>query len=384
MDIEQKKLSDEEIETLIRKEMAEGIKLSKCKKCGCMNEALKNLKNNIATANINKYSELIKDFDGWEKKMESIKYSCLGCEHCYPAAAMNIFNEYFPEKADTLQLDCSFEAKDDKWPIVAGEYYAFCGGDYCPVAVSTLGDSDLADRLAQNHPKELCIVGKTETENIGIDKVIKNTITNPTIKYLLLVGKEPMGHKSGETFLALSKYGIDDNKKVIGSTGKRPILRNVSEIEINAFIKQVEIVDMIGITDENIIIDKIIELSANKNSVTKGKGCGCVSCDDEKIIVEFEKLEFIQAKEPTNIIMDKAGYFVILTMPEKNIINVEHYSYDNTLLRVIEGKDARSIYWTIINNNLITLLSHAAYIGKELEKAELSLKYGFKYIQDGA
>jgi len=27
-------------------------------------------------------------------------------------------------------------------------------------------------------------------------------------------------------------------------------------------------------------------------------------------------------------------------------------------------------------------LSHAAYLGRELAKAEFSLKYGFKYIQD--
>lgn len=82
--------------------------------------------------------------------------------------------------------------------------------------------------------------------------------------------------------------------------------------------------------------------------------------------------------------MDKAGYFVIFPLPEKNIINVEHYSYDNTLLRVIDGKDARSIYWTIIENNWVTPLSHAAYLWKELTKAELPLKLNFRYMQDRA
>lgn len=60
-----------------------------------------------------------------------------------------------------------------------------------------------------------------------------------------------------------------------------------------------------------------------------------------------------------------------------------YYSYDNTLLRVTEGKDARSIYWTIIENNWVTLLSHTAYLGKELEEAESSLKYRFRYVLDG-
>jgi len=29
-------------------------------------------------------------------------------------------------------------------------------------------------------------------------------------------------------------------------------------------------------------------------------------------------------------------------------------------------------------------LSHAAYLGKGLVRAELTFKYGFKYVQDGA
>ncbi len=370
-----------EVINKIYSEIEEGINLLKCQQCGCMKDTLEKIK-----------ADFPSDVKKWENKIIPVKYSCLGCEHCYPAVAMNLFNEAYPEKANS-KSDCVIEVREDKWPYVAGEYYTFCGGDYCPVAVSTLGDSELAEKLSKNHPKELCIVGKTETENIGIDKVIKNTVTNPTIKYLLLVGQEPKGHKSGETFLSLSKNGVDEKMRVIGSTGKKPVLRNVSDEEINSFRNQVEVVDMIGCSDENLIADKIRELASKpntnvsylsfiekSNSSSKKTTCGCKECDDE--IVNEEKV--IQAKEPTNIIMDKAGYFVILPIQEKNIISVEHYSYDNTLLRAIEGKDSRSIYWTIVENNWVTLLSHAAYLGKELEKAELSLKLGFKYLQDGA
>lgn len=378
-----------ELVNKIQSEMEEGINLLKCQQCGCMKETIEIIKNNVSETSIQEIELIKKGIDSWENKMIPIKYSCLGCAHCYPAVAMNLFNEAFPEKISSSKLDCAFDTKNDKWPYVAGEYYAFCGGDYCPVSVSTLGDTELADRLAKNHPNELCIVGKTETENIGIDKVIKNTITNPTIKYLLLVGQEPKGHKSGETFVALSKNGVDEKMRVIGSTGKKPILRNVSVEEIDSFRRQVEVVDLIGCNDENLIVDKIKELATRKKLSPTKESCDCTVCDDEKPLLPngetaIKEIEVIQAKEPANIIMDKAGYFVILPVPEKNIINVEHYSYDNTLLRVIEGKDARSIYWTIIENNWVTLLSHAAYLGKELENAECALKLGFKYVQDGA
>lgn len=95
-------------------------------------------------------------------------------------------------------------------------------------------------------------------------------------------------------------------------------------------------------------------------------------------------MPIIQAKESIKAELDKVGYFVIIPQREKGILTGEHYSYDNKLLRVIEGRDARSIYWTLIENGWVTQLSHAAYLGKELAKAELSIKLGFKYVQDGA
>lgn len=379
----------------INSELAEGISLKKCRQCGCMKETLKSIEKSVINSNEQDIKQLPTFIKGWKKEITEIKYSCLGCEHCYPAAALNLLNEKYPS-IDNKQLSCALEINEDKWPYIAGEFYAFCGGDYCPVAVSTLGDTELADRLAKNHPEELCIVGKTETENIGIDKVIKNTITNPTIKYLLLVGTEPKGHKSGETFVELIKNGVDDKMRVVGSTAKKPVLRNVTIEDINSFRNQVEVVNMIGCSDDNLIINMIKELAAavpeksvNQKQSAEKINCGCSSCNNEKIISKTEEtaikeIEIIQAKEPFQIIMDKGGYFVILPIPDKNTISVEHYSYDNTLLRVIEGNDARSIYWTIIENKWVTFLSHAAYLGKELTKAELSLKNGSKYVQDGA
>ena len=92
----------------------------------------------------------------------------------------------------------------------------------------------------------------------------------------------------------------------------------------------------------------------------------------------------IKAVKPEAIRLDKAGYFVIIPYKKKKNIIVEHYSYDNKLLRTIEGKSSRAIYLTIISNRWVTDLTHAAYIGKELARAELSVKKGFKFVQDGA
>ena len=45
---------------------------------------------------------------------------------------------------------------------------------------------------------------------------------------------------------------------------------------------------------------------------------------------------------------------------------------------------AGALYQTIITQHWVSELSHAAYLGKELARAELALQHGFKYVQDGA
>lgn len=370
-------LPDKDAAESIRSELSRGMTLPKCKKCGCMKKTLEALASSLSS--IPSGASLRREVEVWLEQMEPTKYACLGCAHCFPAEAMNALERAFPQVQHVAPLSRAFQASGRSWPPVAGEYSAFCDGPSCPVAVSTLGSVALAETLANNRPKELCIVGKTETENIGIDKVIKNTITNPTIRFLILAGKDSTGHQSGRTLHALSENGVDENMKVIGSPSHRPFLRNVTREEVDAFRKQVKVVDMIGCEDSGRIIAKMEELSENLGST-----CSCQACSETEEPVHVSGAQAIRANAPAQVEMDEAGYFVIIPQAEKGIITVEHYSYDNSLLRVIEGQTARSLYWTIIMNGWITQLSHAAYLGKELEKAELSMKMGFKYIQDGA
>lgn len=358
----------------IKHELRMGIKLLKCRKCGCMKNALETLMTSIPKLSSEEAGSLQSDIQNLLDKMEPLEYSCLGCRHCFAAEAMNLFQDAFPKAMDTC-VGCRLEIRES-WPPVPGEYYAFCEGMACPVAVSTLGSVELAEKLAISRPKELCIVGKTETENIGVEKVIKNTITNPTIRFLLLAGRDPEGHYSGKTLLALWKKGVDENMRVIGSPGRRPILRNVSKNEVEAFRKQVKVIDLIGCEDKDQIIKKLKELA--HTTLPLGKA------EPPKDETEVLRVEVVYAEEPREKEMDKAGYFVIIPQREKKLIIVEHYSYDNKLLRIIKGRDAKSIYWTIIKNNWVTQLSHAAYLGKELMKAELSIKIGFKYVQDAS
>ena len=58
------------------------------------------------------------------------------------------------------------------------------------------------------------------------------------------------------------------------------------------------------------------------------------------------------------------------------------------IVAVIRGKAVRGDHWddvlyTILSHGKVSLLDHAAYLGKELYKAELAIRYGRSFEQDG-
>lgn len=80
--------------------------------------------------------------------------------------------------------------------------------------------------------------------------------------------------------------------------------------------------------------------------------------------------------------MDPKGFFTIKPFPEEQLIRVRYYDEKHTLKLLIEGKSAEEIYNTIIREELISALQHAAYIGCELMKAEIAMKKNLYYVQD--
>ncbi|BAE50007.1 Tetrahydromethanopterin S-methyltransferase [Paramagnetospirillum magneticum AMB-1] len=358
----------------IHHELGTAIGLAKCRKCGCLGEFLDGLV--LAVDLPTEAMALVEEARAGRQRMEAVEYPCLGCSHCYPAVASNALAQAFPQL--DLHAACGFEIREG-WPPVPGDYFVLCHGADCTVAVSTLGDVALAARIADLKPPALCMVGKTETENIGIDKVVRNVAANPDITTLILVGQDPPGHQPGRTLLALAENGVDEAMRVIGSPGKRPILRNVTPDEVATFRQRVQIIDLIGEIDPGRIIAAIEQ---HNTPAPQKPSCGCSSCPTTSPATSEPPM--VQAGEPRSIEMDKAGYFVVLPQrPERRLL-VEHYGYDNALLRRIEGADSRTIYWTIIENGWVSQLSHAAYLGKELARAEAAMLHGYEYTQDGA
>jgi len=81
-------------------------------------------------------------------------------------------------------------------------------------------------------------------------------------------------------------------------------------------------------------------------------------------------------------VLDPKGYFLVRVNKQARQIEVGHCTINHRLVRIIKGKTPEEIMYKIIDNKYVSLMDHAAYLGKELEKAFLSLKLGFEYVQD--
>ena len=79
--------------------------------------------------------------------------------------------------------------------------------------------------------------------------------------------------------------------------------------------------------------------------------------------------------------MDPVGYFLIRINPDTKKLEAGLCEKDNVILKKFIGDNAEEIYNTIIRHVSLRQ-DHAAYLGKELEKAEIARKLNLEYVQD--
>ena len=353
---------------IVTNQLAEAIVAPKCQKCGCLHKTVEALAGTEAGKN-----ELAPILAEARSVFVAKEYDCLGCPVCYPAIAANAFVEAYPDAGAGLDL-CPTEEPEERpgWPPLPGDFYVVRSG--ASVAVCTLNSEVLAASLANRKPEALAIVGTMQTENLGIERVIKNVVSNPHIRFLLLCGEDTqqaVGHLPGQSLECLFRAGLDDSGRIKGARGRRPVLKNVSREEVHGFTKQVELVSLIGELDEGAVIKRIATLGERNHG------------EYEHTFGETV-VKRIQATDPTSLTLDKAGYFVIYPERRTRKLVLEHYTNQGVLDCMMEGMSTGALYTEAIERNLVSRLDHAAYLGRELARAEQSLLRGYPFIQDAA
>jgi tetrahydromethanopterin S-methyltransferase subunit A len=168
------------------------------------------------------------------------------------------------------------------WPMINGDYIV--GDPESPVAAVTLASH------IESVPSDAgaAIAGPCKTENLGIEKVISNTVSNPNIRFLILCGSEVQGHIVGQSMKALHENGVDpDKRSIIGADGAIPYIENIPDEGIERYRTQYEIVDMIDVEDAAAIQSKV------KECIEKDPG----AFEEEALVIEIEEKEEEEAGE---------------------------------------------------------------------------------------
>ncbi|NYB27629.1 MAG: tetrahydromethanopterin S-methyltransferase subunit A [Methanobacteriaceae archaeon] len=166
------------------------------------------------------------------------------------------------------------KAPAEGWPVINGDYVV--GDPESPVAAATL-----ASHIEQI-PVDAgaAIAGPCKTENLGIEKMMANLISNPNIRFLVLCGSEVQGHITGQSIEALHANGVDPEKrKIIEATGAIPFIENIPDEGIERFQQQLEIVSIIDTEDAAAIQSKI------KECIEKDPG----AFEEEAMVVKVEE-----------------------------------------------------------------------------------------------
>ena len=258
----------------------------------------------------------------------------------------------------------------ETWPYVAGKYKVV--DPIAPVVV-VFGDAEaLAEDIVQLSARGLCMVAPYCRSASDAEKLLRNVAANLAVQYVIVAGED--GDKQPAVDALCATLSERDPKSDAALKLAESLNTKLQNLDMAALRKQVKPIDMIGCMDADRIIAKISEVAVDASRPNTG-----FRMPDRDGSPGIERV--IAATQITyEAKIDKAGDFVIRTDGAR--IVVEHYNSKRELIRVIEGENARDLCITLIRNGWVSKLDHAAYLGRELMRAEWAVQAGRPYVQD--
>ena len=138
---------------------------------------------------------------------------------------------------------------------------------------------------------------------------------------------------------------------------------------------------------EAVAASRMMFLAERRGTLPKDLGVDLLVLKEKRWAEEpyrdHPEAEKIQGAPETGFSPDRKGWFKIAIDRELGEIAAIHYPQgEEEPDVVVKGRDSRAIYQTIIREDLVSKLDHAAYLGKELEKAHIALVLGRSYVQE--
>jgi len=128
------------------------------------------------------------------------------------------------------------------------------------VSVCTLSSIDLLIKISKlDLMNNLLIAGRLHSENKGIDKMINYCIDHPQLEYVILCGKDTIGHYPGNALINLIENGVDRGGRIKGSFSPSPFICS-GNADVEKFKKQITLIDMRNCFDTDKISKTVYRL----------------------------------------------------------------------------------------------------------------------------
>jgi tetrahydromethanopterin S-methyltransferase subunit A len=257
--------------------------------------------------------------------------------------------------------------RPSRWPFVRGDYVVL--DPAAPVVIVGAHRTDAQNELARSAPVGLCMLATVRTAKEAAD-LLHALATNLSIQALIWIGDESAKQPLGTAF---AKLGRDDEAPP-GAVGSlmNAMASHVDADELAKLRKRVTFKSLIGCDELPKIVNEIESARAGAHRPDTGIVTREEASGVPRVIVPRDVQYEVRD--------DKTGQFRV-RLEEQSIV-VEHLNGKSSLLRTIEGKTARDLCVAIVRNGWISKLDHAAYLGRELARAEYCLRNGQPFRQD--
>lgn len=228
-------------------------------------------------------------------------------------------------------------------------------------------------------------------KKLGISRILGDLVLEPSDVLQSLLAFHDFAVRNPDIPLFV---GISNVTELMDadSIGVNALLARISsELQASVLLATEKSDKAKGTVLEEVLASKMMFLAKKRDSVPKDLGIDLLVLKDKRNREETYDQEIethtqvvIASEKTGDIEIGTEGMFKILLDRKQAYIVAIYFAspkMDNPLI-VIKGKTAESVYRKIIEMGTVKRLDHAAYMGSELEKAEIALKTGKEYIQD--
>jgi dihydropteroate synthase-like protein len=230
-----------------------------------------------------------------------------------------------------------------------------------------------------------------EARQLGVSKVIGDLILEPSNVLNSLIAFRDFANRNPDVPLFV---GVSNVTELIDadSVGVNALLARISsEIGASVLLATEKSDKAKGTVHEEVTASKMMFLAKKRDSVPKDLGIDLLFLKDKRNREELYNKELEKSvrvvpasSESKPAVLDVKGSFrIAIDRVEGRIVALHYTSPEmNKPATIIKGKSAEGIYDKIAMLALVSRVDHAAYLGSELQKAEIALKTGKEYIQD--